>query len=62
MSEIELEKFKGIIKGMTNEELEVIADIIPVELCYNRIGKELKRMRQFRGSVGEALKEMEGVK
>ena len=45
MSEIEKNELITRIKGMSKEELEVVADCIPVELCHNRIGKELKKAK-----------------
>lgn len=37
MNNAELEKFKQIIGAMTKEELTIIADIIPVELCKTEL-------------------------
>ena len=35
------------IEGMDIEELKLIADILPLEIVHNRIGKELKRLRNL---------------
>lgn len=47
MSEMEKNELITRIKGMSKEELEVVADCIPVELCHNRIGKELKKAKML---------------
>lgn len=47
MSEMETKELIARINGMSKEELEVVADHIPVELCYNRIGKELKKAKML---------------
>lgn len=47
MEEMEKRELIARINGMSKEELEIVADHIPVELCYNRIGKELKKARML---------------
>ena len=59
MSNAELEKFKQIIGAMTKEELTIIADIIPVELCQNRVTRELKKAKEFRESIVQAFWNLE---
>lgn len=51
MEEMEKRELIARINGMSKEELEIVADHIPVELCYNRIGKELKKARMLDESI-----------
>ena len=41
------------IEGMDIEELKLIADILPLEIVHNRIGKELKRLRNLEKKLVE---------
>lgn len=43
------------IQGMSQEELEIVADTIPIELCLNRIEKELSRAKDFENLVKKAI-------
>ena len=43
MGELEKEEFINRVKGMSKEEMELFAEYVPVEICYNRIGRELKK-------------------
>lgn len=61
MTNAELERYKGIVNGMSVEELNVIADILPVEICYNRIGRELSKSKVFKIEVATALEKVEGT-
>ena len=55
MNKFEEEEFVNRIKGMSREELEIVADILPIELCMARIQKELdkaKRVEDYiRGTI-----------
>lgn len=42
------------IKAMTPEELVIVAENIPVEMCMARINSELARAAEFERSVKEA--------
>lgn len=55
MTRIEKEEFVNRIKGMSQEELELVVDIIPVDLCVARVNKELERLRTFENSVKWAV-------
>lgn len=57
----EMEKYRGVIKGMSAEELDLIADMPPVEVCYNRIGRELQKAKTFKTEVMTALGQTEGM-
>lgn len=46
---------------MSQEELELIADMLPVEVCYNRIGRELQKAKAFKTEVMTALGQTEGM-
>lgn len=50
-----LEKLAEIIQAMDIDELKVIAEYIPVELCYNRVGQELARNKKFIEAVTETM-------
>lgn len=51
-----LEKLAELIKAMDHDELKVIAEHIPVELCFNRVGQELARNKKFIEAVTETMK------
>ena len=55
MTKFEEEEFINRIKGMSRQELEIVADILPIELCMARIQKELdkaKRVEDYiRGTI-----------
>lgn len=55
MTRIEKEEFVNRIKGMSQEELELVVEIIPVDLCVARVNKELERLRTFENSVKWAV-------
>lgn len=46
------------IRAMGPEELKIVADNIPIELCYNRIGEELKKYEETKRAVKESVKMM----
>lgn len=51
MSDREKRELIDLIKGMSIEELEIVADTIPVELCIERIEDELNKARDMRESI-----------
>lgn len=51
----EVEKYRSIINGMSTEEMELVADMLPVEVCYNRIGRELMKAKEFKAEIMSAL-------
>lgn len=59
LSEGEKEKIIEMITAMRGAELQLIADIIPVQFCHNRIGKELKNAKDFKKSVKKSLVSIE---
>ena len=55
MTRMEKEEFIERIKGMSQEELELVVEIIPVDMCMARINKELDRLKAFENSVKSAV-------
>ena len=51
MSDREKQEFMGVVNAMSEEELEIVADIIPIELCLGRIEKELNKAKDMRDSI-----------
>lgn len=51
MSNRERKELTERIKGMSVEELEIVADTIPVELCLARIQKELDKAKEMENSI-----------
>ena len=43
------------VKAMSKEELELVAEIIPVDLCLKRIDAELQKAKQFEKSIKSAM-------
>lgn len=42
-------------QGMSSEELELFADMMPVELCMKRIQKELDKSKDFENAIRNAM-------
>ena len=64
MSDAEISEMNRIelirrMRGLSKEEWEIVINEAPIELCYNRIGRELKEAKEFRKSIGSAV---DGVK
>ena len=55
MTRMEKEEFIDRIKGMSQEELELVVEIIPVDMCMARVNKELDRLKTFENSVKSAV-------
>ena len=55
MTRMEKEEFIERIKGMSQEELELVVEIIPVDMCMARVDKELDRLKAFENSVKSAV-------
>ena len=55
MTAVHREEFISRIKGMSQEELEIVADLLPIEMCFNRIKKELDKSKQFEASIKAAM-------
>lgn len=55
MTTAEKEELVTRVKAMDPEELELIMDTIPLEMCLNRIKKEIDRVNNFQASLDEAM-------
>lgn len=55
MTEMAREELISRIKALDAEELKLVVDTIPVELCYNRIGEELQKFKEAKKRSKEAL-------
>ena len=51
MNSKEIKELTERIKGMSREELEVVAGVIPVDLCLERINAELKKAKELEDSI-----------
>lgn len=45
------DEFMQRVKAMTMDELKMIVDYVPVELCMERINKELESAKQLKNSI-----------
>lgn len=55
MSKLEKEEFTERIKGMSREELELLVELIPADMCLTRVYKEINRLKTFEDSVKNAV-------
>ena len=51
MTDTERRDFMDVVKAMSTEEMEIVADTIPVELCLARIEKEIGKAKDMRDSI-----------
>lgn len=56
MSPMEKEALLATINGFSNEQIDFILDNVPIELVYNRLGRELQRNKEFALAVNNAMK------
>ena len=49
------EELITVVKAMSDEELELVVDYIPVELCLKRIDKELTKAKEVQMIVAHAF-------
>ena len=49
------EELINVIKAMSDEELEIVVDYIPVELCLKKIEKELTKAKEVQMIVAHAF-------
>lgn len=54
LSEREKKELQDRVKAMTIEELEVVVEAIPVELCMKRIQSALDHAREFESMIKKA--------
>lgn len=50
---MEVERLTEIVKGMSDDELAIVADNIPIQLCFDRIQKELQQKDELIKSIRE---------
>ena len=55
MTHMEKEELSRRVKAMSREELEVVLNNIPIELCLMRIEREFDRLKAFEDSVKSAV-------
>ena len=55
MTHMEKEELTRRVKAMSREELEIVLDSIPVELCLMRIEREFDKLKAFEDSVKSAV-------
>lgn len=51
LSAMEKQSLIEHVKGMSREQLDLILDNIPIEMVYNRLGRELARNKAFMNSI-----------
>ena len=55
MTHMAKEELSRRVKAMSREELEIVLDSIPVELCLMRIEREFDKLKAFEDSVKSAV-------
>lgn len=55
MTDAEKKEFTDRVKAMSEEELELFVDLIPVDLCLKRIEGKLNRAREFEATIKNAM-------
>ncbi len=55
LTQAEVNELTERFKGMSQEEMELFVDIIPVELCLSRIHKELDKAKEFEAMIKSAM-------
>ena len=43
------------VKAMSPEEMELVVEQIPIDICMNRITKEIERAKQFEATIMNAV-------
>lgn len=51
LSAMEKQSLIEHVKGMSREQLDLMLDNIPIEMVYNRLGRELERNKAFMNSI-----------
>ena len=59
MTNLAREELISRIKGLDEEEMELVVNLIPVDLCLKRIGKELDKLKSVENWVDKASKMLE---
>lgn len=61
MKELNRERLISIAHGFTREDWEIIIGEAPIDICHNRIGKELKEAADYRKQTRELFKLFNGT-
>ena len=59
LTEREARELKDRIKSMSHEELVVVAETIPVELCLERMHNELEKAKELESSIKSMIGRLE---
>ena len=59
LTEREARELKDRIKSMSHEELVVVAETIPVELCLERMHNELEKAKKLESSIKSMIGRLE---
>ena len=59
MTNLAREELISRIKGLDEEEMELVVNLIPVDLCLKRIGKELDKLKSVENWMDKASKMLE---
>lgn len=59
LTQAEVNELTERFRGMSREEMNLFMDIVPIELCLNRIHKELDRARKFEESIKGVMSSLE---
>lgn len=59
MTNLAREELISRIKGLDEEEIELVVNMIPVDMCLKRIGKELDKLKSVENWVDKASKMLE---
>lgn len=55
MSTMEREAFICKIKGMTDEQIDIMLDVVPIGLIYDRLGRELAKNQDIIHSLQNTM-------
>lgn len=55
LSSMERDAFVQHVKGMSREQIDIMLDNIPIEMVYNRLGRELERNKAFMNAMKEGM-------
>ena len=59
MTNLAREELISRVKGLDEEEMELVVNLIPVDMCLKRIGKELDKLKSVENWVDKASKMLE---
>ena len=55
LTQAEIERLVNMTRSMDVAELEIVANNIPIELCFQRVEKEIKRYKAFAEATRDAI-------